>query len=95
MRTTQLGPLERDRARGGLDGQRLVTVAVARPGRRRAGVAGALVAVSAEELGDLGLQRGLEHEPDAGLGHVLEDLTEGLVGGEQVVDLGADALDGR
>jgi hypothetical protein len=54
-----------------------------------------LVAVAAEELADLGLQGGLHDQPHAQPGDLLQDLARLLVGGEQLVDLGADALDSR
>jgi hypothetical protein len=54
-----------------------------------------LVAVAAEELADLGLQGGLHDQPHAQPGDLLQDLAKLLVGGEQLVDLGADALDSR
>jgi hypothetical protein len=62
----------------------------------RIGVRAALVAVTAKERGDLGLQRGLEQQPRPEPSDLLEDLTQvtGRVG-EQLVDLGADALDRR
>ena len=53
------------------------------------------VAVPAQELGDLGLQRGLDEQAHPEAGDVLEDLAKLTLGGEQVVDLGADALGGR
>jgi hypothetical protein len=53
------------------------------------------VAVPAEELADLGLQRGLHHQPHTQPGDLLQDLAEVLLGGEQLVDLGADALGSR
>jgi hypothetical protein len=60
------------------------------------GVGVALVAVPAEERGHLGLQGGLEQQPRVQpgdfLGH-LGQVTRRV--GEQLVDLGADALDRR
>jgi hypothetical protein len=50
------------------------------------------VAVTAQELADLGLQGGLHDQPHAQPGNLLQDLPEVLLGGEQLVDLGADAL---
>jgi hypothetical protein len=54
-----------------------------------------LVAVAAEEFADLGLQGGLHDQPHAQPGDLLQDLAKLLVGGEQLVDLDADALDSR
>lgn len=53
------------------------------------------VALPAQELADLGLQGGLHHQPHAQPGDLLQDLAKLLVGGEQLVDLGADALGSR
>jgi hypothetical protein len=50
------------------------------------------VAVTAQELADLGLQGGLHDQPHAQPGNLLQDLTKGLLGGQQLVDPGADAL---
>ena len=86
----QLGPLQGDRPGGGLDGDRLVAVAVARPGVRVA-----LVAVTAEEHADLGLQRALQHQPEAQASDLLQDLGKRLVGGEQLLDLAADTVSRR
>jgi len=60
----------------------------------RIGVGAALVAVPTKERGDLGLQRGLQQQPRPKASDLLEDLTQvtGRVG-EQLVDLGASALD--
>lgn len=52
------------------------------------------VALPTQELGDLGLERGLHQETNAQMGHLFENLAEITVGGEQLVDVGADALDG-
>src|SRR6266542_3738668 len=75
------------------------TVSGAKPLRDPApsltGQSAALVAVAAEELGDLGLQGRLQQQPGAQAGHFLQGLTEVSLGGEQVVDVGADALGGR
>jgi hypothetical protein len=54
-----------------------------------------LVAVAAQELADLGFDGGLHDQPHAQPGDLLQDLPEVLLGGEQLVDLGADALDSR
>jgi hypothetical protein len=64
-------------------------MAVPRPDALAAGVA-----ITAEELGDCCFQRGLQQQAGAEPGDLLEDLTQILVGGEQLVDLGADALGG-
>jgi hypothetical protein len=50
------------------------------------------VAVTAQELADLGLQDGLHDQPHAQPGNLLQDPPEVLLRGEQLVDLGADAL---
>ena len=90
--TAQLGPLQLDRAHRRLHRhRRLVAVAAARP----VGAAAALVPGPAQELLDLGLQGGLEHQPHAESGDVLKEQGEVAVGAEQLVDLGADALDRR
>src|SRR5215218_8592641 len=86
----QLGALQHDRARGGLDLDRLV--AVAQP---RSDALTTLVAVPAKELGHLGLKCGLDDQPHAQPGHILQDPAEVLLGREQLVDLGADALHRR
>jgi hypothetical protein len=67
-----------------------VAVAKARPRVRVA-----LVAVAAEEDADLGLQRALQHQADAQPGDLLQDLGKGLLGGEQLIDLGADTVNRR
>ena len=88
----QLGPLQLDRAHRRLDRhRRLVTVAAP----RSVGVAATLVPGPAQELRDLGLQGGLEHQPHAEPGDLLKDRREVTVGAEQLMDLGADALDRR
>jgi hypothetical protein len=57
-RAAQLRPLQRNRPRGGLDGHRAVPVAHAVAGRLAG--RGPLIAVPAQERGDLGLQRRLQ-----------------------------------
>ena len=52
------------------------------------------VAVAAEELGDLGLQGGLQDQLGAEAGDVLEHLGQVPVLGEQGVDVSADAVGG-
>ena len=61
----------------------------------RASLGIALIAASAEELGDLGFQRGLDHQAHAEAGGLLQRLGQRLAASEQLVDLGADALGGR
>jgi hypothetical protein len=58
------------------------------------GVGRALVAGPAEELGHLGLHRGLDDQSGAQAGDILEDLDQVTVGGEQGIDLGTDAIGG-
>jgi hypothetical protein len=67
-------------------------VAVAIP---RTGVGIALIAVPAEELGNLGFQRGLDHQAHTEPGGLLQRLGQRLAASEQLVDLDADALGGR
>jgi hypothetical protein len=55
----------------------------------------ASVAVAAQELADLGLQCGLDDQAHAQPGDLLQHLPEVLLGGEQLIDLGADALGSR
>jgi hypothetical protein len=73
----------------------LVAVAVAWPGRRRPGVGGALAAVAAEEVADLGLQGGLQPQPHAEPGDLFQDQSKILAAGEQLIDLGADTVGRR
>jgi hypothetical protein len=73
----------------GLDRRRAVAVAAA-----GAGPAASDVALPAQELGDLGLEGCLHQQADAQMGYLFEDLAEFTVGGEQAVDVGANALDG-
>jgi hypothetical protein len=89
-RVAQLGPLQDDRAGGGLDLDRLVAVAIP-----RASVRVVLVAVPAQELGDLGLQRRLDHQAHAEPGSLLQGLGQRLAASKQVINLRADALGGR
>ncbi|MFL6250824.1 MAG: hypothetical protein ACJ75N_09905 [Actinomycetes bacterium] len=51
------------------------------------------IPVTAQELGHLGFHGGLDDQPHAEAGDLLQDLPQVLLGGEQLVDLGADALD--
>jgi hypothetical protein len=50
------------------------------------------VAVAAQELAHLGFHGGLHDQPHAQAGDLLQDLGEVLLGGEQLIDLGADTL---
>jgi hypothetical protein len=84
----QLGPFQDDRPGGGLDLELGVAVAVAGAVAVAAGVA-----VAAQELAHLGFHGGLHDQPHAQPGDLLQHLAEVLLGGEQLVDLGADALD--
>ena len=72
---------------------RAVAVAAARPGIRAVGRA--LVARPTEELGHLGLHRGLDHQPGAQPGDLLQDLDQVTRTVEQGIDLAADPLSGR
>jgi hypothetical protein len=54
----------------------------------------ALVALSAQERVDLGLQGGLQHQPNAETGHILQDRCQVTVGAEQLIDLGAQPIGG-
>jgi hypothetical protein len=58
------------------------------PGSRLTALVAALVADPAQELVDLGLQRGLHHQPHAQPGNVLQDRRQITAGAEQLVDLG-------
>jgi hypothetical protein len=86
----RLGAFQHHRPGGGLHGQLGMAVAVPGPLPLATGVA-----VAAQELGQLGLHGGLHDQPHAQPGDLLQDLAEVLLGGEQLVDLGADALDSR
>ena len=86
----QLGPGQRHRPGGGLDGD--FPAPVVRAGTRILAGRGPLVTVPAEELSDLGLQRGLHEQPRAEAGDVLQDLPQPLVMSKQLVDVAADAL---
>jgi len=66
-----------------------VAVAVAGSSTLAAGVA-----VTAEERGDFCFQGGLQQQAGAEPGDLFQQLAEVAVGGEQLVDLGADALGG-
>src|SRR5512133_1705146 len=86
----QLGPFQGDRPGGRLHGQLGVAVAMAGSSTLTASVA-----VAAQELGDFGFQRGLQQQAGAEPGDLLKSLAKVTVGGEQLVDLGADALHRR
>src|SRR5205085_5564595 len=51
-----------------------------------------LVALAAEELGDLGFQGGLHQQLRAEPGHLLQDLRQLPARSEQLVDVAVDAL---
>ena len=89
----QLRPRQGDRPGGGLD--RHLPVAVAGPGPGIRAGRGPLVAVPAEELGDLGFQRGLHQHLDAEPGHLLQDLRQRTALGEQLIDVVTDTVSRR
>jgi hypothetical protein len=60
-----------------------------RSGPAGSGAGVTLVAVAAQERGDLGFQGGLGHQPNTEPGDLLQDHAKVLVAGEQLVDLGA------
>jgi len=76
--------------RGVHGGRWLPTVAAA---GRVVGVA-ALVTGAAEERLDLGLQRGLHHQPHTQTGDVLQDRGEVTARAEQLLDLGTQPVGG-
>jgi hypothetical protein len=86
----QLRPGQDHRPGGRLDGHLPVPVTRTRPGIVAG--RGPLVPVTAEELGDLGLQRGLHQQLCAEPGHVFQDLRQLLVLSEQLVDVAADTV---
>jgi hypothetical protein len=87
----ELRALQGDVTHGGAHrGRRLPAVAAA----RRAILLAALVAGTAEERVDLGLQGGLHQQPHADAGDVLQDRGEVTAGGEQLVDLGTQPVGG-
>jgi hypothetical protein len=51
------------------------------------------IALPTQELGDLGLDCGLHQQAHSEPGHLFKHLAELTLGGEQVVDVSADALD--
>ena len=89
----QLGPGQRDRPGGGLDGHLPVPVPGPGPGIRAG--RGPLVTVPAEELSDLGFEGGLHQQLGAEPGHLLQDLRQRTVLGEQFIDVVADTVSRR
>jgi hypothetical protein len=89
-RAAQLRALQRDRPRNGLHRHR--PVAITRSGLGVGDRGGSLVAVPAQELGHLGLQRGLHQQLRPEPGNLLQDLGKLTIGGEQLIDLGADTV---
>jgi len=86
----QLRALQGDRPIGDLDRHGLVAVAMARRRSRSS-----LVALSAQEHCDLGLQCGLQKQPRAQTRDLLNHITKVTAGvSDQLVDLGVDALNG-
>jgi hypothetical protein len=81
-----LRPLQDHLPGGRLDAHRAVAVAGALPLAFTAGVT-----LPAQELGDLGLQRSLEHQPHRGPGHLLEVFKQAapLGPGDQLVSISA------
>ena len=89
----QLGPGQRDRPGGGLDGHLPVAVPGARPGIGAG--RGPLVTVAAEELSDLGFEGGLHQQLGAEPGHLLQHLRQRTVLGEKFIDVVADTVSRR
>ena len=89
----QLRPGQCDRPGGRLDGHLPVPVTGTRPGIF--GQRGRGVAVPAEELGDLGFQGGLHQQLRAEPGHLLQDLRQRPVRGEQLIDVAVDTVGRR
>jgi hypothetical protein len=89
----QLGPGQRDRPGGGLDGR--VPVAVTGTGAGVPGRRGAGVTVPSEELGDLGLEGGLHQQLRAEPGHLLQDLRQRPALSKQIIDVAADTVGRR
>ena len=86
----QLRPGQSHRSGGRLDGHLPVPVAGPRPGVRAR--RGPLVAVAAEELGDLGFQSGLHQQLRAEPGDIFQDLRQLPARGKQLIDMVADAV---
>ncbi len=89
----QLRPGQPGRAGGGLDGHLPVPVTAAGPGTGAG--RGPLVAVPAQELGDLGLQRGLHQQLRAEPGHFLQDLRQRTAVSEQLINVATDTVGRR
>jgi hypothetical protein len=87
VRAAQLRPVDGHRAGGGLDRRRAVPVPAPGTGPLTVGVA-----LPTEELGHLGLHRGLHQQTHPEAGHLLQHVNQVTVGSEQLVDLSADAL---
>ena len=85
---SQLGPVDLHWPGRGLDRGRTVPVAAA-----LADPFAVAVALTAQKLGDLGLDRGLHQQAHPEAGHLLQHLAQLPLGTEQVVYPGADALD--
>ena len=71
----QFGPLQGDRAGGGLQGHRAVTIA-----RALTTPLATRIAFAAQELGDLGVKGTLQQQTQPEVGHLLKDVAEVLVG---------------
>ena len=89
----QLRPGQRDRPRGGLDGH--LPVPVPRPGPGILASRGPLVTVPAQELRHLGLQRGLHQQLGAEPRHLLQNLRQRTIRGEQLIDVVTDTVSRR
>jgi len=90
--TAQLRPRQGHGPGGGLDAHLPVPVARSGPGVLAGG--GPLVAVAAQELGDLGFQRRLHQQLRAEPGDLLQDLRQRAILGEQLIDVAADTVGG-
>ena len=89
----QLRPGQGHRPGGGLDRHFPVAVTAAGPGVL--GQRGPGIPVTAEELGDLGLEGGLHQQLRAEPGDILEDLGQRPILGEQIIDVAADTVGRR
>ena len=87
---SQLRTVNGDRTGRGLDRRRAVPVTTADPGSLAMGIA-----LPAQELGDLRLDGGLHQQAHTEAGHLLQDLAKVTVRSEQIIDVGADALQRR
>ena len=92
-RAAQLRPQQGHRPGRGLDGHLPVPVPRTRPGI--AAGRGPLVTIPAEELSDLGLQRGLHQQLGTEPGDFLQDLRQRTILGEQLIDVVADTVSRR